>query len=162
MIPFETAVETYQNFPQQFQSIFLSTVKAGQPQASYAPFVMDRDRNFYIYISGLSAHTENLKTSGIASVLFLEDEVQTTQIFARRRLSYSCDAAPVMPESAQWNQIADQFEARFGNIIQLFRGLADFQIFQLQARSGRFVLGFGAAYEVDPSNLGTLLPPKQG
>lgn len=151
-------IQTYQDFPSQFKSVILATAGAdAQPQASYAPCVVDLDRNIYIFVSGLSAHTQNLTATGKASALFIESESEATQIFARKRLSYDCQATLVTRESDLWQTISQQFEARFGNIIEVMKGLADFRIFQLRPQSGRFVVGFGAAYDVDPANPSQLI-----
>lgn len=151
-------IQAYQAFPAQFKSVVLGTVsEQGIPQASYAPCVVDEYLNIYIYVSGLSAHTQNLNATGKASVLFLEDEAQTPQVFARKRLSYACMATLIERDSEQWQAIAQQFEERFGNIIEVMMGLPDFRIFQLKPHAGNFVLGFGAAYTVDPNDLGNLI-----
>ncbi|MEL7351889.1 MAG: pyridoxamine 5'-phosphate oxidase family protein [Cyanobacteria bacterium P01_A01_bin.116] len=151
-------IEAYQAFPAQFKSVVLGTVSSqGIPQASYAPCVVDEYLNIYIYVSGLSAHTQNISATGKASALFIEDEAQTPQVFARKRLSYDCMAMLIERESDQWTAIVAQFEARFGNIIEVMKGLADFRVFQLKPHGGNFVLGFGAAYSVDPNNLGNLV-----
>ncbi|NJR69302.1 MAG: HugZ family protein [Synechococcales cyanobacterium CRU_2_2] len=158
MSKFEAAIAAYQTFTDAFQSIILSTVSLeGHPDASYAPFVMDGDRNIYIYVSGLSNHTQNLQAVPQASILFIADEQDTPQIFARKRLSYTCTAHLIEAETEQWLRIVDQFEDRFGNMIQLLRTLPDFRIFQLQPTSGRFVIGFGAAYAVDSNDLNQLI-----
>ncbi len=163
MTQFEEALAAYQSFPGHFQSVVLSTVSEdGAPNASYAPFVMDEARNIYIYISGLSAHTRNLQTSGRASVLFIEDEVRTDQIFARRRLTYDCTSLRLKRETDDWNQAADRLQARFGELIQMFRGMSDFQIYQLRPQSGRFVIGFGAAYDVSADDINVLVHVRGG
>ena len=159
MDKFAAALATYQTFPEQFQSLILSTVSAeGQPNASYAPFVMDDDRNFYIYVSGLSSHTQNLHATAKASLLLIEDEAQTKQIFARTRLSYDCTATLVEAETPAWEALADQFQDRFGAMIDMLRQLPDFRIFRLQPQAGRLVIGFGAAFDVDPQDLSRLVP----
>ena len=151
-------LQTYQAFPGQFGSIMLGTVSAeGLPQASYAPCVVDDARNIYIFVSGLSAHTQNLSATGKASALFIEDESKTTQIFARKRLSYDCTGSLLPRGSEQWDAIAQQFAERFGNIIKIMIDLPDFRIFQLKPQGGRFVMGFRAAYDIDPSNLDQLI-----
>ncbi|MEL6555282.1 MAG: pyridoxamine 5'-phosphate oxidase family protein [Cyanobacteria bacterium J06621_11] len=159
--PSDDILQTYQAFPSQFGSVVLGTVsKNGQPQASYAPCVIDTERNIYIFVSGLSAHTQNLHTTGQASALFVEDESKTKQMFARKRLSYSCNARLIERESDHWNAIAQQFTERFGNIVEIMVGLPDFRIFQLCPHSGQFVMGFGAAYKVNPDNLDQLIHQK--
>lgn len=154
----EKLQQIYQAFPTQFKSVVLGTVSSdSQPQASYAPCVVDEAKNIYVFVSGLSAHTQNLTAIGKASALFIEDEAKTTQIFARKRLSYECVATLIDRDSKQWETITQTFETRFGDIIKLMKGLPDFRIFQLQPRAGRFVLGFGKAYDIDPNNLNQLI-----
>jgi len=151
-------LQTYQAFPRQFGSVILGTASAeGIPQASYAPCIVDGDRNIYIFVSGLSAHTQNLSSTNRASVLFIEDEAKTTQLFARKRLSYDCSGTLLARGSEQWDAIAQQFAERFGKIVDVMIGLPDFRIFQLKPSSGRFVMGFGAAYDVDPNDLDKLI-----
>ncbi|BAZ20727.1 pyridoxamine 5'-phosphate oxidase-related FMN-binding protein [Kalymmatonema gypsitolerans NIES-4073] len=157
MTQFETVLAAYQSFTDLFQSVVISTVSADNiPNASYAPFVIDETKNIYIYVSGLSTHTQNLYAVPKVSVLFIEEESQTKQIFARRRLTFDCTATLVERDTELWNQIVDRFEGRFGEIIQLLRDLPDFRIFKLTPSQGRFIIGFGAAYDVDPNDLSTL------
>ena len=154
----EKATVEYQKFTQEFQSIIISTVnEEGMPNGSYTPFIMDESKNIYIYVSGLSTHTQNLNVNPRASVLFIEDEAQTSQIFARRRLNYDCTATLVKSETDEWRNIVDKFQARFGEIIGMLRGLADFRIFKLTPHSGRFVIGFGQAYHISGDNLDKLV-----
>ncbi|MEB3313462.1 MAG: pyridoxamine 5'-phosphate oxidase family protein [Cyanobacteriota bacterium] len=88
MADFATVLAAYQALPSQLKSLMLATVNPdGSPQASYAPYLMDADRQFYIFVSGLSAHTANLLRTGQASVLLIQDEGQSPQVFARQRLS---------------------------------------------------------------------------
>ena len=48
----------------------------------------------------------------------------------------------------------------------MLRQLADFQIFRLTPYAGRFIMGFGAAYDVNPDDFKQLIPkpvkPTQG
>ena len=162
MADFNRVIELYQEFPEQFRSIILSTASAdGMPQASYAPFLIDGDKNIYIYVSGLSAHTAHLKQTSRASILFIEDEANTPEIFARRRLTYECKATVLPRDTPQWQTLIERFEERFGKVVGLMRGLPDFQLFQLQPQTGQFIIGFGAAYRVSTSNLNSLEPRRQ-
>ena len=154
----EKATVEYQKFTQEFQSIIISTVNnQGIPNGSYAPFVMDSSKNIYIYVSGLSTHTQNLDANPRVNVLFIEDETKTPQVFARRRLSYDCIPTLIDRDADEWKEIVNQFQARFGEIIETLRGLADFRIFKLTPHSGRFVIGFGAAYHISGDNLDKLV-----
>jgi len=147
----------YAGFIDLFRSVVLCTVSAdGAPDASYAPFVVDATKTFYIFVSGLSTHTTNLAATGKASILLIEDEAQTSEIFARRRLSFTCQATLLPREIPEWEAIANQFQAKFGELISMLRSLPDFRIYQLTPQSGRFVVGFGAAYQITGDNLNQL------
>nr|WP_199290865.1 MULTISPECIES: pyridoxamine 5'-phosphate oxidase family protein [unclassified Anabaena] len=151
----------YEKFPTEFISIMMSTVsQEGIPDASYAPFVIDDDKNIYIYVSGLATHTQNIHNHPFVSVLFIEDEVKTKQIFARRRLNFNCTANLVERETEKWQQIVDKFQIRFGELISTLRSLPDFRIFQLTPKNGRFVIGFGAAYNISSDNINQLVLSK--
>ena len=148
----------YEKFPEEFTSIIISTVnKQGIPNASYAPFVMDDDKNIYIYVSGLATHTQNIQNHPFVSVLFIDDEIKTKQIFARRRLNFDCTANLIERETETWQEIVDKFQLRFGDLISTLRSLPDFRILQLTPNSGRFVIGFGAAYNINNDNINQLV-----
>jgi len=158
MTQLEKAQAEYKIFTTQFASVAIATVSSeGLPHASYAPFVMDGAKNIYIFVSGLSAHTRNLHSTPKASILFAEDESQTKQIFARRRLTFECNAALLPRETAEWEKIAEDFEQRFGEIINMMRSLPDFRIFQLTPYAGQFTIGFGAAYQISGDDLDNLV-----
>jgi putative heme iron utilization protein len=116
--------------------------------ASYAPFIVDEQRHFYIFTSRLAAHTTNLQHTGQASVMVIEDEVVATQIFARQRVTFQCQANLIPRDSAEDEAALTQYEAKFGKMVGLLKSLPDFQLFKLQPRSGSLVLGFGQAYEL--------------
>jgi len=158
MSQIEKAQSEYKTFLEGFESVIISTVnEQGIPNASYAPFIKDELKNIYIYVSGLSTHTQNIYANPHVSVLLIEDESQSNQVFARRRLNFDSIATLIERETEEWNQIVDQFQERFGEIIEVLRGLADFRIFRLTPYEGRFVIGFGAAYHISGDNLDQLV-----
>jgi putative heme iron utilization protein len=158
MTHIDQAQAEYEIFPQEFKSIIISTVsQAGIPNASYTPFVMDDAKNIYIYVSGLDIHTQNILVNPGVSVLFIDDESKSDQIFARRRLSFDCTATLIERETEAWNQIVSQFQERFGGIIQVLRDLPDFRIFRLTPSAGRFIIGFGTAYQISGEQLDKLI-----
>ncbi|AFY42953.1 HugZ family protein [Nostoc sp. PCC 7107] len=157
MSQLEQAQAQYTSFLQEFQSVIISTVNQdGIPNSSYAPFVVDETKNIYIYISDLAIHTQNIYANPRLSILFIEDEAKSNNIFARRRLSFDCTATLIERDTDTWNKIVDQFQECFGEMIEVLKGLADFRIFQLVPSSGRFILGFGNAYKISGDNLNEL------
>ena len=158
----ETAEEAA-TFLGSFKTLQMATASAaGEPEASYAPFVRNGDNAFYVCVSDLSRHTGHLASTGRASVLIVEDESRTAQLFARRRLAFECRAEQVERGGARWSMLMDAFEHKFGEVIGLIRPLADFRTFALVPRRGVFVKGFGQAYRIAGPALDALRRVKDG
>jgi len=155
---FEKIVADYREYPDEFKSLIIGTTnKDGIPDASSVPFLMDEDKNFYIFVSFLSTHANNLKDTGKGSILFVEDEAKTANIFARKRLNYHCSSVIIPRTDREWNSIMDNFQERFGKIIEVLRNLQDFNLFKLTPLGGRFVIGFGKAYKIEGNDLNNLI-----
>lgn len=143
------AKENYDSLLQGFQTIHLATIAAdGKPEASYAPAILDETGSFQVYVSELSAHTANLLASGKASVLIIEDEAASPNIFARRRVTFDCTAAEIERHSAEWSESIDRFADKFGKTMNVLRDMADFHLIRLRPDSARLVIGFGRAYDI--------------
>jgi len=154
-IPIETIYAEYTAFIQPFKTLLLATASPnGTPEASYAPFVRgDGADVFYIYISELAQHTANLTANGQVSVLFIENEVETGQLFARQRLTFSCTATLVERDCAEWQQVIAQFSTEFGDIMEMLRTLTDFKLFRIVPHAGNYVRGFAQAYHISGEDL---------
>jgi uncharacterized protein (DUF924 family) len=132
----------------------LGTVGAeGDPLASYAPCIADEIGRFYVFLSGLSAHTHHLVETGRASLLLLEDRPTAGNPFARRRLTYQAIVVPIPRDAPNWGALLDRFAERFGNVVETLRGLEDFQLFRLAPTSATYVRGFGQAYRLEGPEL---------
>ena len=141
-------------FHERFATLMMATVSAsGDPVASYAPYVVDGECGFHVYISELAAHTANLAANGKASVLFIEDEGQTSQLFARKRLTLTCHAEEVERDSPLFLEVMNRFEHRHGGIMGVLRGLRDFHLFRLRPTRATYVRGFAEAFELDGAAL---------
>ena len=162
--PLEKAQTQFSGFEDGFKSVVLATVNGdGFPHSSYAPFVSDDDHNLYFFLSGMTQHTKNLEDNGKLCVLFVEDESTAGQIFARKRLTYEAAVTKVSRDDESWEQICSLFDNKFdAKLINQFRGMPDFRIFKAKLRKGRFVFGFGSAYELTGDKLDTLAHVKGG
>lgn len=137
-----------------FRSLVMATVSAdGVPDASYAPYVRIDDNAFYVNLSDLSAHTGNLLATPLASVLFLQPEDDSKQVFARKRLGFDVETGVVERESQPWKQIMDLFERKFGDVAAMIRPLEDFKLFRLVPRRAVYVRGFAQAYPIEGPDL---------
>mgnify|MGYP001794861217 CR=1 FL=1 len=159
----EKAKAAYSFLINSVRTVVLGTVNSeAMPHVSYAPFVMDKDKNIYIFVSKLSPHTFNLQANARASVMLIEDENKSKQIFARRRITYSCHATLIDKNSPESDDIANKFEKKFGNLIYIFRNLPDFNIMKFTPQSGLFIIDFGAAYKIYSNDLNHLIQVTEG
>jgi len=146
----ESAREELQSLLTGCQSLVLATLdESGAPAPSYAPFVRDRSGAFFVFVSGLADHTRNMGRDDRVGVMLIDDESDSRQIFARRRLMLDCRSEAIGPDSPEYESRLDAMEQRFGEVVGMLRGLPDFVLFRLVPVSGRFVLGFGQAYAVE-------------
>ena len=129
------------------RSLQLSTIgDDGMPHCGYTPYLHRTPCNFYIFVSQLAAHTQDLLSNGTVAMMIIADEQSTSQIFARTRVHYQCQAQSLEPENSEYLSILDDYQARHGKTAGLLRQLPDFVLFHLQPLYGQFVMGFGQAY----------------
>jgi heme oxygenase (biliverdin-IX-beta and delta-forming) len=129
--------------------IMATADKNGAPNVSYAPFV-GRAPPLYVYTSSLSRHTRNMMETAQASVMFIEDEARTKNLFARKRFTCRCSVELVGKESREWRTVMSLFKRKFGKVFEMIRPLPDFTLFRLLPDNGMYVRGFGQAFEVSP------------
>jgi heme iron utilization protein len=125
---------------------------SSQQQAliSYTPFIYDPETNlFYIFISKLAEHGKYLPTNQLISIMLIEDELSCHNLFARKRLTYSCAVSPIYRKDDQWVKFIGKFKQQFGKIIDLLSQFNDFDMYCLRPQNGNYVQGFGKAYEIN-------------
>ncbi|TKE96185.1 heme utilization protein HutZ [Vibrio kanaloae] len=140
-------------FRQERRTLQLATVdEEGRPNVSYAPFVQNQE-GYFVLISDIARHARNLKANPQVSLMMIEDEEGSKQLYARKRLTFDAQASVVERETDLWTQVIGQMQERFGEIIDGLSQLQDFSLFTLKAENGLFVKGFGQAYQVSGDDL---------
>ena len=140
-------------FRQERRTIQLATVDAeGRPNVSYAPYVQNQE-GYFVLISQIARHARNLLENPNVSLMMIEDEDSSKQLFARKRLTIDAVATVVERDTEMWQQVVGQMKDRFGEIIDGLSQLEDFVLFNLKAEQGLFVKGFGQAYQVSGDDL---------
>jgi hypothetical protein len=134
----------------------------GQPEASHAPFVADDMGRLYVFVSALAAHTGNMLATPSAGALVLDPDSGGRQPFARRRLVYQCRVEEIDRDTDEFARRIDDFKARFGNVVDTLRALPDFRLLRLTPQSGRYIRGFGQAYEIPEGEDAKLRPVMPG
>ncbi|BDR20984.1 MULTISPECIES: heme utilization protein HutZ [Vibrio] len=140
-------------FRQERRTLQLATVDAeGRPNVSYAPYVQNQE-GYFVLISKIARHARNLLENPNVSLMMIEDEESSKQLFARKRLTFDAVANMVERDTEMWHQVVGQMKERFGEIIDGLSQLEDFVLFNLKPESGLFVKGFGQAYQVSGDDL---------
>ncbi|UFN72249.1 heme utilization protein HutZ [Vibrio alginolyticus] len=140
-------------FRQERRTLQLATVDAeGCPNVSYAPYVQNQE-GYFVLISKIARHARNLLENPNVSLMMIEDEESSKQLFARKRLTFDAVANVVERDTEMWHQVVGQMKERFGEIIDGLSQLEDFVLFNLKPESGLFVKGFGQAYQVSGDDL---------
>ena len=141
--------QTLKQLHSQCQTLHLATVGPnGQPDASYAPYVQLDDK-YYIFVSQLAAHTQNLLAQRQASIMLIQPEQEAKSLFARMRYTCACEVVNIARTASLFNEVIDSMQERFGSIIELLTSLGDFYLLQLQPTNAHLVIGFGKAIELD-------------
>ena len=144
----ETIQQEFQALRESLNTVQLATIDAdGKPESSYAPYVWI-EKTAYLYLSELARHTTNLKINPFISLLFIEDEEKSRNLFARRRIILHGEVQKIARESNQFAAIMTEFKNQFGNFIDVIEPLQDFHLFRINPQSGRFIRGFAQAYEL--------------
>ena len=138
----------------KMQTLMLSTVDSqGNPNSSYAPSIVDEKNNFYIYISNLSKHSRNLKQTSKASIMIIEDEKDSENIFGRKRLTLDVNVENIKRDSTLWKSKIKFLKDKFPDTMSFLVKLTDFNLFKLTPENGLLVYGFGKAFKYDDGNL---------
>lgn len=131
------------------KSVILASVDAeGIPNSSYAPFVQV-DNTLYILVSFMAKHTKNLAEGRKTSVMFIEDESATKQIYARERLTIEAAPSQIERDSDLWNTVITKLKETHGKVVDVIADMQDFILIALKPLKGSYVNGFGSAYLVD-------------
>lgn len=134
-------------FLETFQTLIMASLTPdGTPHASTAPYVRV-ENDFYILISTIAQHGRNLLSHPNVSLLFVEDESQCVQPFARKRITIEAMASEIDSENDDYITVIASLKARFDpELVTSLTQMGDFHLFKLSPKSGSVVMGFGKAY----------------
>ncbi len=114
-----------------FKSAVLGTISENEyPFSSYAPFYYD-GISIYIFISDIATHAKNMQQRPKASAFFIEDESQTQQIFARKRISLQCEVTRISKDNDSFEPIMEAFVSKQGETLTMLMGMGDFNLYRL-------------------------------
>lgn len=135
-------------FIDSFKSVLISSFNEDHCVCSYSPFIR-QNNEFFILISEVSEHYNSIfRAPEKISIMFLEDESKAKTVFARKRVSFRARA--VFIDDIK-EELFPKFEEKFANEagIKHIKNMSDFHIVKIMISKGRFVKGFGAAYDLE-------------
>lgn len=132
------------------KTLLLSTVSSqGHPECSYAPYVRGDSGIFYIFVSNLASHTQNMLKNNQACIMFIQPEKDTKNFFARERVSFECSVDKMLKNDDNYDIQLGAMTDKFGKTIVVLRSLPDFHLLKLKPMSGRYIAGFGQAFDIN-------------
>jgi heme iron utilization protein len=131
----------------------LGTLHDGEPNLAMVAYVFAKDFSaFYIHVSKLGKHTADMENDPHVSLLIVEvdDHRADPQTLARVSIRGSAEILP--RTGADYAQVKEIYLQRFPESERLF-SLGDFNLWTITPKGGRFVAGFGRAFNLVPEGL---------
>jgi putative heme iron utilization protein len=130
----------------------LGTLRDGAPMVTMVPYAPSADFSiFYIHISGLALHTQNIRQDPRVSLLIMQRESeQDPQTLAR--LSIMGAALKIEASQPEYNESRNHYLHKFPRATRNF-SLGDFALYGIEAETARFVAGFGRIFDLTVEDL---------
>ena len=126
----------------------LGTLRDEAPLVSMIAFMAAEDFSaFYIHASRLAQHTVDMLKDKRVSLFIAETDDGRADPQTLARVSIRGSAEPMQNGEPGYTPIKNKYLERFPEFAPLFK-LTDFEIWRIKPKGGRFVAGFGKAYNL--------------
>ena len=131
----------------------LGSLRGGVPNVSMVLFAEAPDfQSFYIHISRLAQHTQDLLADPRAGLMISEPDAHAKDPQTLARISMLGEVMPVAADAEGYAAAQTAYLLRFpqarGNFL-----LGDFGLYEFTPRSARFVANFGKIFNLKPADL---------
>ena len=131
----------------------LGTLHEGEPNLAMVAYSFAEDFSaFYIHVSRLGKHTADMESDPRVSLLITETDDHRLDPQTLVRLSLRGIAEVLLRTDKGYSQVKKLYLERFPESEQLF-SLGDFNLWRITPKGGRFVAGFGRAFNLVPEAL---------
>jgi len=131
----------------------LASIDAGRPLASMVAYAAEPGlEGLLLFLSGLSQHTRNLATDGLASLVVSAPDTGEGDPQTLPRVSLNGRALVVARNDPAFDAAAARYVARFPAAASRF-GLGDFLLFRFVVDDARYVGGFARAVSLSGDDL---------
>jgi putative heme iron utilization protein len=131
----------------------LGTIRDEAPRVSMVAFVPAQDFSaYYVHVSRLGQHTVDMQKNKQVSLLIAETDDGRADPQTLARLSIRASAEFMENGEPGYAPAKNRYIERFPASEPLFR-LADFGLWRIKPKGGRFVAGLGKAFNLAPEIL---------
>ena len=128
----------------------LGTLHDGNPAVSMVAFSETPDlSSFIIHISGLAQHTQDISHTPRVGLLIAEPDTGARDPQTLMRASILGNAVKISRNSASYKELTELYLKKFPDSVTTF-SLGDFELYSIEAKSARFVAGFGKIFNFGP------------
>lgn len=153
-------LEELHDFVWRYRQATLATVDGGAPHTAMVSYAEERPRagqpnpnrplagmTVLIHLSDLTAHKRHLRADPRCSLLIAEPDSGRGEVLSLSRLSLQGVASLIPKGTIEYDDAKQRYLAKLPTSAMMF-ALADFDLFRIHFTGGRFVAGFGRAYNV--------------
>jgi putative heme iron utilization protein len=131
----------------------LGTLHDGEPNLAMVAYAFAEDfSTFYIHVSRLGKHTADMENNPRVSLLITEGDDQRADPQTLARVSLRGTAEILPRNDSSYAEVKNIYLGRFPEAEQLF-SLGDFNLWRITPKGGRYVAGFGRAFNLVPEAL---------
>jgi heme iron utilization protein len=131
----------------------LGTLHEGEPNLAMVAYSLAEDFSvFYIHVSRLGKHTRDMENDPRVSLLITETDDRRADPQTLARVSIRGMAQMLPRTDLGYAHVKQDYLARFPEAEQLF-SLGDFNFWTITPKGGRYVAGFGRAFNLVPDSM---------
>lgn len=131
----------------------LGTIHDGEPNLAMVAYAFAEDFSaLYIHVSRLGKHSKDMENDPHVSLLITQSDDARPDPQTLERVSIRGTAELLPRTRADYARIKSLYLARFPTAEQFF-SLGDFNLWTITPKGGRFVAGFGRAFNLAPEAL---------
>ena len=131
----------------------LGTIHDGESNLAMVAYAFAEDFSaFYIHVSRLGKHTRGMEKDPRVSLLITETDDRRADPQTLARLSLNGTVEIVSKTDPGYERVKQIYLARFPEAEQFF-SFGDFNLWRINPKGGRFVAGFGQAFNIVPETL---------
>lgn len=147
------AQETLAQLIRSRQTASLGTLQNDAPLVSMVMYAASPDfAEFYIHISQLAVHTQNIIAHPQVSLMICEPESGSKNPQTLARISILGGAEVISADESEYEAIRSRYLDKYPPSAFNFQ-LGDFLLYRIKPQSARFVAGFGKIFNVTPKDI---------